>query len=56
MPHKQLFLKRGKKECQRERINRKFAAACVCTGSANACPRLMGALYSSAAACVAATN
>jgi hypothetical protein len=38
-----------KKECQRERINQKFAAVYVCTVSASAWPRLMGALCSNAA-------
>jgi hypothetical protein len=50
------YFEMRKKECQRERINQKFAAVYVCTVSASAWPRLMGALCSNAAVYAAVIN
>jgi hypothetical protein len=43
-------------ECQKERTNPRSAAVCACMVFANEWQRLMGALFSSAAACAAAAN
>jgi hypothetical protein len=43
-------------ECQKERINPRFAAVCVCTVFANVWQRLTDAQFSSAAACAVAAN